>query len=141
MFDKHHANFSGLLEPNYEPEPLFVSNVMHKAFIEINEAGSEASAASETFVTFSVENSFNNLMKLILFLTTAAVRVETPYSADQPPPPPEFRADHPFMFYILDKASETIVFSGRITKLEGRSAPRRWSSYFRMMLSPSLWFQ
>lgn len=37
------ANFSGLLDTN---EPLKVSKVVHKAFIEIDENGSEATAAT-----------------------------------------------------------------------------------------------
>lgn len=32
--------------------------------------------------------------------------------------PLTFRADHPFMFYIRDKVSETVLFSGRITNFD-----------------------
>ncbi|KAJ6639995.1 Serine protease inhibitor 42Dd [Pseudolycoriella hygida] len=76
-------DFNGLLETE---EKLLVSDVVHKAFIEIDEKGSEAAAA------------------------TAARMIA--YSA-----PPVFFADHPFMFFLRDTETNTMIFSGRIEKL------------------------
>lgn len=43
IFEPGKANFSGLLETQ---EQLAVSEAIHKAFIEINEEGTEAAAAT-----------------------------------------------------------------------------------------------
>ena len=68
---------------------LFISAVIHKAYIDLNEEGTEAAAA--TAVT----------------MRTMAARVPNPA------PPPVFRADHPFVFLIRDNRSNSILFMGR----------------------------
>jgi serpin B len=77
------ADFSGL---NGGSEPLCISDVVHKAFVEVNEEGTEAAAA------------------------TAVVIKATSAPVD----PPRFRADHPFVFLIRDNRSGSILFLGRV---------------------------
>ncbi|WP_063816446.1 serpin family protein [Pedosphaera parvula] len=77
------ADFSGM----DGTRDLFISSVIHKAFVEVNEEGTEAAAA--TGITMS---------------RTAAVHA-----------PPTFRADHPFLFLIRDMKSGSILFMGRVT--------------------------
>lgn len=79
------ADLSGILETK---EPLYVSDVVHKAFIEVNEEGSEAAAATGMVAaTFAM------------------------------PMNEYFYADHAFVYHILDRKTNTTVFSGRLTKL------------------------
>lgn len=83
------ADFSGIngLLPPHE-DALFLSHVFHKAFVEVNEEGTEAAAATALEATRS--------MRLV------------------PPPVPTFRADHPFLFAIRDRASGAILLLGRL---------------------------
>jgi serpin B len=85
-FEANAADFSGMTGDR----GLFLSAVIHKAFIDVNEAGTEAAAA------------------------TAAVMVGMAMRAPDPTPPPEFRADHPFVFLIRDNRSGGILFMGRV---------------------------
>ena len=80
-FDRERADFSGMTGR----DDLFVSAVVHKAFIEVDEKGTEAAAA--TGVVMSLK-------------------------AAMPPRPVEFRADHPFVFLIRHIASDSILFLG-----------------------------
>jgi serpin B len=80
------ADFSGISST----EPLYISAVIHKAFVDVNEQGTEAAAATGV------------VMKAM------AVR--------RPTPVPVFRADHPFVFLIRDTKAGSILFMGRLTK-------------------------
>jgi serpin B len=86
-FERSAADFSGMTG-NRE---LFLSAVIHKAFIDVNEVGTEAAAA------------------------TAVAMVGMAIRAPDPTPPPEFRADHPFVFLIRDNRSGGILFMGRVS--------------------------
>jgi serpin B len=91
-FDIESANFFGITDPGAcMVIPLCISEVIHKAFVEVNEEGTEAAAA--TGVTMA--------------LCSAAFH--------RPPPVPVFRADHPFVFLIRHNESGSILFLGRVT--------------------------
>lgn len=79
------ADFSGMTGQT----DLFISAVVHKAFVEVNEEGTEAAAA--TGVAFTRER--------------AIVREEEPVV---------FRADHPFLFIVRDNHTGSVLFLGRI---------------------------
>ena len=82
------ANFSGI----NGKRNLFISAVIHKAYVDVNEEGTEAAAA--TAVTMR--------------LTSIG-----------PAKIPVFRADHPFMFLIRDNHSGSILFIGRVMNPNG----------------------
>ena len=80
------------MEISSSGRPLYIGSVLHKAFVEVNEKGTEAAAA--TVVT-------------------------APEAAARPPEmvpfTPVFRADRPFIFLIRDGKTGTILFMGRLT--------------------------
>lgn len=81
------ADFSGMTGKTN----LSISAAIHKAFIDVNEKGTEAAAATSTV------------------MTATAMRMSTPE-----PPPIVFRADHPFLFLIRDTQTGAILFIGRV---------------------------
>jgi serpin B len=91
-FDAARADFSGIdgHEPPHD-ESLHLSAVVHKAFVEINERGTEAAAATAT-----------------------AMDARALVSPPKPPPIPVFRADHPFLYAIRDRHSGALLFVGRM---------------------------
>ncbi len=87
IFDPKLADLSGIAG---EPGELAVTDVIHKAFIEVSEEGTEAAAA------------------------TAGIIARTSLSDVEPPV--TFRADRPFLFLIRDTAYNTILFAGTLTQ-------------------------
>ncbi|KAJ0060003.1 hypothetical protein NL108_018236 [Boleophthalmus pectinirostris] len=81
-FDISSSDFSGMSPAN----DLFLSAVVHKAFVEVNEKGTEAAAA--TAVTMMVGCAVGSQ-------------------------PARFIADHPYLFFIRHNASNTVLFAGR----------------------------
>jgi serpin B len=79
------ADFSGITGTR----ELAISAVVHKAFVEVDEKGTEAAAATG-----------------VGFARTAVVAQ----------PPVVFRADHPFFFLIRDTRTGSILFLGRLVR-------------------------
>jgi serpin B len=79
------ADFSGI----DGSRDLFLGDVVHKAFVEVSEEGTEAAAATG--------------VKLRML-------------AMRPQPQTIFCADHPFAFFIRDTTSGVILFEGRLLK-------------------------
>jgi len=75
------ADFSGMTGR----KDLFISKVIHKAFVDVNEEGTEAAAATDVVME--------------------QLAVSKPLT---------FRADHPFVFVIRENKTESILFIGRI---------------------------
>lgn len=81
-FTPNQANFRGIADAD-----LFISQVVHKTFLRIDETGTEAAAATGVEIQ-----------------ATSAPAV----------PPVEFRADRPFFLVIREKGSGAILFMGRV---------------------------
>lgn len=70
---------------------LYISAIIHKTFIDINETGTEAAAATA-----------------VVMRMKSAMPVECP----------EFRADHPFFYFIRENSSGAILFAGKLSDPE-----------------------
>ncbi|XP_049738411.1 leukocyte elastase inhibitor [Elephas maximus indicus] len=82
LFSSSKADLSGMSGAR----DLFISKIVHKSFVEVNEEGTEAAAATAAIANFTM------LM-----------------------PEETFIADHPFLFFIRHNFSKTILFSGRFS--------------------------
>ena len=85
-FDPRKADFSGM---DGKLHWLYISAVLHKAYVDVYEKGTEAAAA--TGVT----------------MVAAGIPMA---------PNKQFRADHPFIFLIRDSTTGSILFLGRVTR-------------------------
>jgi len=80
-FESGKADFTGI---NSKGNP-FIQDVLHKAFVGVNEAGTEAAAATAVIV-----------------------------GDESAPEPAEIKLDHPFLFFIRDNATGSLLFVGRV---------------------------
>ncbi|KAK7118928.1 hypothetical protein R3I94_022440 [Phoxinus phoxinus] len=80
-FDSRKADFSGMSPGN----DLVLSKVVHKSFVEVNEEGTEAAAATGAVM----------MMRCMMR-------------------PERFCADHPFLFFIRHNPSRSVLFYGRV---------------------------
>jgi len=83
MFDEQKSNFTAFLEAGAADQVTF-SSALHKSYIEVNEEGSEAAAATALFGFRSARPLFHK----------------------------NFIANHPFMFLIYDEKTDMILFFG-----------------------------
>ena len=85
-FESFNADFSGI-NPD---EQLFISRVLHKTFIDVNEEGTEAAAVTAVEISLTSAN----------------------------PTGTSFIVDRPFIFTIQENSSGTILFMGRVNRPE-----------------------
>jgi serpin B len=83
-FDPKRANFSGISD-----SPLAISRVIHQTFIDVKEDGTEAAAATMEGMEMGMNVSWDSK-------------------------PKEFKADHPFIFFIEDRKTNCILFMGKV---------------------------
>ena len=91
-FDSAASDFSGMDRRSClagDSECLYIREVVHKAFVSVDEAGTEAAAA--TAVMMQAESA--------------------------PPSPVSVTVDRPFIFLIRDRDTGTILFAGRVERI------------------------
>ncbi|KAL1288751.1 serpin-ZX-like [Arachis ipaensis] len=84
----------GALTEMVEERAAYISNIIQKCIIEVNEEGTKAVAAGR------------------LQIPTTAGRGRT--RREKPPPPFDFIADHPFLFLIREQFTGTVLFVGQV---------------------------
>ncbi|HET6283337.1 MAG TPA: serpin family protein [Polyangia bacterium] len=89
-FDERNADFTGMTTSRHPEHKLSISKVLHKAFVEVNEEGTEAAAATAVMMHVMASSSISWSFT------------------------PVFRADRPFLFLIRDIHTGAVLFLGRM---------------------------
>jgi serpin B len=84
------ADFTRMFDSSKTSENLYISQVIHQAFVQVNEEGTEAAAATA------------------VVMRTGAM-----------PDYIEFKADHPFIFIIQENTTGLILFMGKVVDPNG----------------------
>ena len=95
-YDPATADFTAIGIP---PNPRFrlcISEAFHKAFVKVDEKGTEAAAATAVVMGAAGAHAMPKVEVL------------------------EFRADHPFLFFIMDKPTGLVLFMGRVADPSSR---------------------
>jgi serpin B len=87
-FDRKRADFTGIANPPNPNERLSLDEIFHKAFVRVDEKGTEAAAA-----------------------TAGGLVGGAPFEDPARP----VKVDRPFLFLIRDNASGLVLFLGRVT--------------------------
>ena len=90
IFDDEKANLSKINNRSEGEGNLYIGDVIHEAVVKMYEEGTTAAAA------------------------TAVTGIEVAAMQPEPPKATDFHADHPFVFNIIHKPSNTILFMGRV---------------------------
>ncbi|XP_055796734.1 leukocyte elastase inhibitor-like [Salvelinus fontinalis] len=89
VFDQDRADLSGMSAAMEDEDRLYLSTVAHKAFVEVNERGTEAGASTVADgIMYGLSNKHY------------------------------FTADHPFIFFIRHNQTQSILFLGRFSSPE-----------------------
>ena len=89
------AVFDGMSHATDPQNKLYITRVLHKAFVEVNEQGTEAAAATA-----------------VLMAVPASAVPMVPFT-------PTFKADRPFIYLIRDRVTGSILFLGRMMEPAG----------------------
>jgi serpin B len=95
-FDPKHARFDAICP---SPPAIWIGTVLHRAFVEVNEEGTEAAATTAAMMPASAEYSRPRIRKF------------------------EMIVDRPFFFSICDTFTNTILFMGSVEEPDSGDSP------------------